>query len=105
MSIRVAIAHKTFYKFDRLVSLSPHSIRLRPAPHCQPKIHSYSLKIMPEQHFINWQQDAFGNFLARVVFPEKTHHIVSLSTVGLSKPEIELVKNKHLILIEFSWSS
>jgi uncharacterized protein (DUF2126 family)/transglutaminase-like putative cysteine protease len=72
MTIRVAIAHNTFYKFDRHVALSPHVIRLRPAPHSRTPIHSYSMKITPEEHFINWQQDAFGNYLARLVFPERT---------------------------------
>jgi len=72
MTIRVAIHHKTHYRFDRLVNLSPHTIRLRPAPHSRTSIKSYSLKITPEDHFINWQQDAFGNFLASVVFHEKT---------------------------------
>jgi uncharacterized protein (DUF2126 family) len=72
MTIRVALNHNTYYKFDRLVSLSPHIIRLRPAPHSRTPIHSYSLKIKPAEHFLNWQQDAFGNFLARIVFPEKT---------------------------------
>ena len=71
MTIRVCINHRTHYKFDRPVSLSPHTIRLRPAPHSRTPIHSYSLKIKPEKHFINWQQDAFGNYLARLVFPEK----------------------------------
>jgi len=71
MAIRVAINHRTSYKFDRPVNLSPHTIRLRPAPHSRTAIHSYSLKIKPETHFINWQQDAFGNYLARLVFPEK----------------------------------
>lgn len=72
MAIRVAIDHRTSYKFDRPVTLSPHTVRLRPAPHSRTPIHSYSLKIKPENHFINWQQDAFGNYLARLVFPEKT---------------------------------
>ncbi len=72
MSIRVALKHNTEYHFDRLVSLSPHVIRLRPAPHCRTPIRSYSLTVEPEKHFINWQQDPFGNYLARFVFPEKT---------------------------------
>ena len=71
MTIRVAINHRTSYKFDRPVTMSAHTVRLRPAPHSRTPIHSYSLKIKPEGHFINWQQDAFGNYLARLVFPEK----------------------------------
>lgn len=75
MSIRVAINHKTVYKFDRLVELSPHVFRLRPAVHSRTPIKAYSLRISPEEHFINWQQDPFGNILARVVFPEKTKQL------------------------------
>jgi uncharacterized protein (DUF2126 family) len=72
MTIRVAIQHNTYYKFDRQVNLSPHIIRLRPAPHSRTPIKSYSMHVEPADHFINWQQDAFGNYLGRVVFPEKT---------------------------------
>jgi uncharacterized protein (DUF2126 family) len=72
VTIRVALHHQTRYAFDRLVSLTPHEVRLRPAPHCRTPIHSYSLRIEPEKHFINWQQDAYGNYIARLVFPEKT---------------------------------
>ncbi|MFN8416356.1 MAG: transglutaminase family protein [Cytophagaceae bacterium] len=72
MSIRVAIRHTTTYKYDRLVSLSPHLFRLRPAVHSRTPIQAYSFKIEPSNHFINWQQDPFGNYQARVVFPEKT---------------------------------
>ena len=72
MAIKVAISHKTKYKFDRSVALSPHIFRLRPAPHSRTAIEGYSFKITPENHFINWQQDPFGNYQARVVFPEKT---------------------------------
>lgn len=72
MSIKVAIRHKTIYHFDKAVALSPHVFRLRPAVHSRTPIKGYSLRIEPEEHFINWQQDPFGNILARVVFPKKT---------------------------------
>src|SRR5579872_801246 len=72
MSIRVALNHKTLYRYTRPVWLSPHVVRLRPAPHCRTPIPGYSLRVTPEQHFINWQQDPYSNHLARLVFPEKT---------------------------------
>lgn len=75
MTIRVALHHKTYYKFDRRVNLSPHVIRLRPAAHARTPIHGYSLNISPKEHFINWMQDPFGNYQARIVFPEKTDHL------------------------------
>ncbi len=71
MAIRVALNHLTKYTYDREVSMSPQVIRLRPAVHSRTPIHAYSLNIDPKPHFINWLQDPFGNFLARVIFPEK----------------------------------
>ena len=70
MAIRVAINHKSLYRYDRLVNLSPHVFRLRPAVHCRTPIEAYSFKIKPEKHFINWQQDPFGNYQGRVIFLE-----------------------------------
>lgn len=75
MTIRVAIQHKTTYDFDRLINVAPHILRLRPAPHSRTHIHGYSLKVTPEDHFINWQQDPFGNYQARLVFPEKVKRL------------------------------
>ncbi|UZO82362.1 transglutaminase family protein [Aquimarina sp. ERC-38] len=75
MALKVTITHKTLYKYDRKVNLSPHIIRLRPAPHSRTPIEAYSIKIKPENHFFNWQQDPFGNYLARLVFPEKTEEL------------------------------
>ena len=70
MGIHIGIEHRTTYRFDRPVEIHPHVMRLRPAPHCRTPILAYSLHVEPADHFVNWQQDPFGNFMARFVFPE-----------------------------------
>jgi uncharacterized protein (DUF2126 family)/transglutaminase-like putative cysteine protease len=72
MTIKVALNHKTRYLYEKDVWLSPHVVRLHPAPHCRTPITSYSLKTTPKDPFVNWQQDPYSNRLARLVFPEKT---------------------------------
>lgn len=75
MTIRVALKHSTRYDFDRPVAVGAHHVRLKPAPHCRTPIEAYSLKISGGEYFINWQQDPFGNHVARLVFPEKIDHL------------------------------
>ncbi|MFT5025713.1 MAG: hypothetical protein ACI9CV_000463 [Ilumatobacter sp.] len=70
MGIHIGIEHRTTYRFDRPIQVHPHVVRLRPAPHCRTPILAYSLRVTPSEHFVNWQQDPFGNFMARLVFPE-----------------------------------
>ena len=82
MSIHVALSHVTHYRYDREVALSPQLVRLRPAPHCRTPILSYSQRITPAAHFLNWQQDPQSNYVARVAFPEKVREL---------KIEIDLV--------------
>ena len=74
MAIQVALYHKTDYVYDRKIKLGPQVIRLRPAPHCRTPILGYNQTVSPEDHFINWQQDPFSNYLSRLNFHESTDH-------------------------------
>jgi len=76
MAIHVALHHRSHYTYDRPVNHAPHQVRLRPAPHCRTPILSYSLNVLPKKHFINWQQDPFSNYIARLAFLEKTTELL-----------------------------
>jgi len=75
MALHIAVYHRTTYAYDRPVTIHPQVVRLRPAPHCRTPILSYSLRVLPSEHFVNWQQDPFGNYLARLVFPEQAERL------------------------------
>src|SRR3954449_239676 len=88
MAIRVALHHKTEYQYDRPVTMTPQIVRLRPAPHARTPILSYSLKITPREHFLNWQQDPYSNYLGRLVIPKPTREF---------KVEVDLVADMTVI--------
>lgn len=88
MTIRVALNHVTHYQYDRVVAIGPQLVRLRPAPHCRTPIKSYSLKVTPTDHYVNWQQDPHGNFQARFVFSDKAQEL---------KVEVDLVAEMTVV--------
>mgnify|MGYP000122464555 CR=1 FL=1 len=88
MSIHVALNHVTHYRYDRPIMLGPQVVRLRPAPHARTPVLSYSQRVTPEKHFVNWQQDAQSNWLARLVFPEPVREL---------KIEVDLVAEMSVL--------
>ncbi len=90
MPIRVSLQHHTRYAYDHPVWLSPHLLRLKPAAHCPAPVEAYSLTVTPGNHALHWQQDPFGNFLARVTFPEPTPSmsisVEMIAAIGVTNP-------------------
>src|SRR5512144_2869181 len=76
MSILVSLQHVTRYRYDAPAVLGPHVIKLRPTPHGRTRVPSYSLKVAPAQHRVNWQHDPHGNWAARYLFAERTSELV-----------------------------
>src|ERR1035438_7622717 len=97
MAIHVALHHQTRHRYDRRVSLGPHIIRLRPAPHCRTPILAYSLKVLPKNHFINWQQDPQSNYLARLDLED--HRRVDLSHIGEFASDVDLPYRHRSIVL------
>ena len=64
----VRVQHRTEYQFSQAVAIGPHEVRLRPAAHCYTPISDYILRATPSDHYVNWLQDPFGNFLARFIY-------------------------------------
>ena len=86
--IRVALNHKSTYRYSNFAELGPQVVRLRPAPHCRTPITAFAMKVTPDQHFINWQQDPHSNYLARLVFAKPTE---------LFEVEVDLVAEMTVI--------
>ena len=72
MEPRIALRHRTTYRYDKPVSLGPQTIQLRPAPHCRTPILDYSLELTPTAHTLRWQFDSLTNHVARVLIPDTT---------------------------------
>ncbi|WP_207421146.1 transglutaminase family protein [Desertivirga brevis] len=63
------IIHTTSYSYSNDVFLSPQTLRLKPTSHIHAVIKDYKLSCQPQPKSIHWLQDAFGNSLARIIFP------------------------------------
>ncbi len=108
MTIDAAITHLTTYHYDRPVAMAPQIVRLRPAPHCRTRILSYSQTISPADHFLNWQQDPFGNWLARIIFPDRVEHFsVTIDLVARMDAinPFDFFLEDHAETVPFSYSA
>jgi len=67
--VSVCLRHRTTYLFERPAVLGPHSIRLRPSPHCPVPILGYELRVDPQDAEVRWHHDPHDNWVARAFFP------------------------------------
>ena len=72
MSILVSLQHVTRYRYDRAVALARISFACGQRRIAVQAFVATRSRSRPTQHFVNWQQDPNGNWLARFVFPERT---------------------------------
>ncbi|HHP7236399.1 MAG TPA: transglutaminase N-terminal domain-containing protein [Desulfobacterales bacterium] len=86
--MRLEICHRTEYRYDRPLTLLPHIVRLRPGPNCRSSIETYALAVRPDSRHLHWQQDPFGNLLARLFFPEKSRELILNVDLTLGITEI-----------------
>ncbi|WP_224371014.1 transglutaminase family protein [Hyalangium versicolor] len=68
--MRLLIQHRNTYRYPKPAALGPHLIRLRPAVHARAAIETYGLTVEPSTCQVRWQQDPYGNRVARVTFPQ-----------------------------------
>ncbi|WP_218002226.1 transglutaminase family protein [Janibacter corallicola] len=106
VSRRVALRHRTTYRFARPVTIYPHTIRLRPAPHTPATISGYSLTVDPGEHHITWHQDPFGGWAARLFFPGPSDHLeltVDLVTDLTPVNPFDFVVEDWASTVPFTW--
>ncbi|MGZ3422858.1 MAG: transglutaminase family protein [Polyangiales bacterium] len=65
--MRLLLQHRSHYGYPRPAALGPHVLRLRPANHVKATIETYALRIAQGPD-IRWQQDPYGNHIARASF-------------------------------------
>ena len=66
--MRLLLQHRSSYHYPVPANLGPHTLRMRPTAHAKARIETYRLLIGCE-HTLRWQQDPYGNHIAKVHFP------------------------------------
>ncbi|RUT24608.1 transglutaminase family protein [Asaia sp. W19] len=76
MSRPILLNHRTTYRYDRMVSLGPQTIRLRPPLRMRNAITTYALSIGPSHAGLTWGQDSHDNLVSQVIFSERMSEFV-----------------------------